>query len=101
MRVEYFNLVEWDVEHIRYLAKVNALSHRHGVDDERFLGESGVDVVLLVIGHHIVCSDESWHISSSLSWQVVVYFPEVGVLGACTSNCLVHVTWSAVVGCDG
>ena len=81
---------------------MDAAAHAHGVDDERFLGKTGTDVVLLVIGHDVVGGNESRHIATGLAGQVVVDFPEVGFLGiAGAANGLVNIARTTVIGGDG
>ena len=95
------DLIHWDFQHIRDLAERHTLVNLNCVDDERTVGILGVDAVLAVIGHHIVGSDKRWHIATSFLGQVVVDFPEVGMLGAHSLHRFVDIARTTVVGSNG
>ena len=98
--IENSNLFYRNVEHLSNLTEINSIVHHHSVNDKRFRGEGGADVVLVVVGHHIGCSDKTGHVATSLLGQVVVDFPEVGVLIAATPDSLVYIAWTTVIGCN-
>ena len=101
LRIQNSDFLDRNIEHLCNLTEVNTIVHLHGIDNERLSGKSWTDVMLSVIGHSIICRDESRHISTSLLGQIVINFPKVGMLGSCSSDGFVHVAWSTVIGSDG
>ena len=99
MRIEFFQLVDAGAEHVGNLLEVNVAVDDDGVGLGRQFRAHGADVVLAVVVHHIVCSDEGGHIASCLARQIGVDDPIV-VLSFGTVDGLVDVFGSAVVGCD-
>ena len=100
MWVENSNLVERNVQDLRNLTEVDTVSNLNGVDNEGLLGEGGVDVMLLVVGHNIVGCNKCGYIATSLFGQVVINLPEVGVFSAGATNGLVYIARTAVVSGD-
>ena len=100
--IENADFLHGDVEHARNLVEAHAIVHLHGVDNERFLRQCGVDVVLLIIVHHIGGGDESRHIAAGFLRQIFVDGPIVGLVVVFhPAQGFVHVCRSAVVGGNG
>ena len=100
LRVEGAYLLNGHVQHLGNLSKVDASVDCHGVGNQRFAGQRGTDVVLLVIGHRIVGSDEGRHITARFPGQVLIDVPEVSGASIAVQR-LVDVARSAVIGGDG
>ena len=103
LRVENTDFLDRNVEHAGNLVEVHAVVHHHCVDNKRLFRQSRVDVVLLIVVHHIGGSDEGRHITTGFARQIFVNRPKVGVfvvsaLG--TAERLVHIGRATVVGTD-
>ena len=93
----------WNSYPSEYLVEVHAVVHHHRVDNQRLFRQGRVDVVLLIVVHHIGGSDECRHITTGFAGQIFINRPKVGIfvisaLG--TAERLVHIGRAAVVGGD-
>ena len=79
-----------------YLREVHIAVQHHGIGLHRQFATHRTDIVLAIVSHHIVGSNESRHVAACFFWQIRIYFPEV-FLSASTVNSLVNVGRTAVV----
>ena len=97
LRVKNFQFFNRNAEHFGDLFEIDVLLDHHGIGHDGSFRERLTDVVVLIVVHHVVCSDESGDISTSFRRQVIVYIPEVFFTATGTAQRSVDRTGTAVV----
>lgn len=98
-RVECSKLFDVYSQHPSNLLQMDVSRHHHCICLCRQCAVHRTDVMLRVVGHHVVGSYESRHVTSCFFWQIGINLPIV----FCSSRplyCLVDVSRSTVVSSD-
>ena len=96
LRVEVLHFLKRNTDDLAYLLQMELLVDLECVDMNRHANCLRLDAVLLIICHGVERSYECRTVSSGFSWKVWVDIPECS-LSAASSDCLVHISCSAVI----
>ena len=99
LRVQAFNFVQGDMANIGNLLEMQVTADKHSIRGLGDIGLHGAYIVLAIVCHDIIGSDECRHVASGFTGQEVIDFPIIRFpVGA--PDGLADVARSSVVGGD-
>ena len=77
LRVQHADFFDRDVEHRRNLVEMHAMVHVDSIGSDRAYCQRTTQIVICVVGHHIVGGNECRHISPRFGRQVEIDVPKI------------------------